>query len=68
MLLGGVYADMDMECLRSIGPALEGHHMVVGIEEYDRLSNAIMASIPQHPLLWRILAIIAKLSCEMESY
>ncbi len=59
---GGVYADLDYECLRPVEPLLEGKNLVLGLEpekhlEFDHaakrgitelLCNAFMASIPGH--------------------
>ncbi len=61
---GGVYADLDLECLRSITPLLEGKQLVVGCEPPQHLDqhdvakrgdfgkilcNAFMASVPDDP-------------------
>ena len=61
---GGVYADLDLECLRPIDSLLEGKQAVIGREppghvaeckatergHFDRiLCNAFMASVPGHP-------------------
>jgi UDP:flavonoid glycosyltransferase YjiC (YdhE family) len=60
---GGVYADLDMESLRPIGPLLEGKQVVFGLEPDEHLAmhrspqrplnrivcNAFMASVPGHP-------------------
>ncbi len=60
---GGVYADLDMECLRPLEPLLAGKAVVFGLEHSDHLQqadikqralrrivgNAIMASTPGHP-------------------
>jgi len=57
---GGVYADLDTECLRPLGPLLENMSMVVGLEprsharqlgERRVLSNAVIASSPGHPFV-----------------
>lgn len=61
---GGVYADMDMECLRPVDELLEGRGMVVPLEPpiHARwmgvetvLSNAFLAASPGHPFLEDIL-------------
>lgn len=60
---GGVYADLDFECLQPIGGLLEGRSLVVGLEpeEHGRLAKAVerglprilcpsfLASVPGHP-------------------
>ena len=60
---GGVYADLDMECCRSVSPLLAGRPLVLGLEPDAHLStplarersltriigNALMASVPGHP-------------------
>jgi hypothetical protein len=68
---GGVYVDLDFECLRPIGPLLEGHRLVLGEEPASHLEltivrrhlspprrivcNAFAASAPGHPF-WMHLA------------
>ena len=60
---GGVYADLDFECLRPLEPLLAGKQLIFGLEPDEHLShdylrqhnlqqlicNAWMASIPGHP-------------------
>lgn len=60
---GGVYADLDYECLRPMEPLLAGKELVFGLEPENHLEidlarernlnrivcNAWMASIPAHP-------------------
>jgi mannosyltransferase OCH1-like enzyme len=48
---GGVYTDSDFECLRSIEPLLEGVDLFCAYSHPDRLNNAIMGSVPGHPLI-----------------
>ena len=59
---GGVYADLDLECLRPIEPLLENKQVLIGREPPGHLAdhgvtgrnggtilcNAFMASVPQH--------------------
>ncbi|NBI50344.1 MULTISPECIES: glycosyltransferase family 32 protein [Burkholderia] len=48
--LGGVYADMDIECVRPLDELLEGRSLVLcGIGQYN---NALIGSAPGHAL-WR---------------
>lgn len=65
---GGVYADLDYECLRPIGPLLEGRELVLGREPEAHLAkpvvrahgldevyaNAFLASRPEHPFWERV--------------
>lgn len=50
---GGIYADLDSECLRPLDPLLDGHgHVVLGRmgtdEEYEHsIPNAVMLSAPR---------------------
>lgn len=60
---GGVYIDMDFECLRPLGPLLAEKQLVLGIEPQEHAArqisgknalnqivcNAFMASVPGHP-------------------
>jgi inositol phosphorylceramide mannosyltransferase catalytic subunit len=48
---GGVYTDADFECLRSIEPLLDGVEIFCAYSHSDRLNNAIMGSVPGHPLI-----------------
>lgn len=65
---GGVYADMDIECLRSVEPLIAGHRAVM-IEEpsvHDLgagnrmvVSNAFMAAEPEHPYIRDVYEALA---------
>lgn len=60
---GGLYVDLDFQCLKSIEPLLERKNIVIGLEPHDHLEkeflqkyeftqilcNAFMASVPKHP-------------------
>ncbi|MDJ0732643.1 MAG: glycosyltransferase [Nostocaceae cyanobacterium] len=46
---GGFYVDMDIECLKPIDDLLEGFELVLS-KAYDAYSNAIMGSVPGHPV------------------
>lgn len=60
---GGIYADLDYECLRPIAPLLDGKELVLGCEPEEHtqramaqgrgvdriLSNAFMATVADHP-------------------
>jgi hypothetical protein len=61
---GGVYVDMDIECLRPVDELLGEHEMVLTLEPpiharymglRSVLSNAFMAARPGHPFLAEIL-------------
>src|SRR5207249_2375410 len=52
---GGVYVDTDLECLRPIDPLLDGVSLFLGALDSGRVSNAIIGSVPGHPLLMRAL-------------
>lgn len=65
---GGVYADLDMECLRAVDPLLEGKDLLLPLEPHIHLQsapataagmrriigNAWMASAPGHPFWDRV--------------
>lgn len=67
---GGVYADLDFECLRPIDGLLEGRSFIVGLEpeEHGRLAKAaerglprilcpsFLASVPGHPFWDHLLS------------
>ena len=48
---GGIYADMDFECLRPFDHVLEAGKVAVAESPYDheRVQNALLASPPGHP-------------------
>jgi hypothetical protein len=52
---GGVYVDVDFECLRSIDPLLDGVSVFFGALDSGRISNAIIGSVPGHPYFERAL-------------
>jgi mannosyltransferase OCH1-like enzyme len=69
--LGGVYADMDVQCLKPIDQwdADHGHDAAVllGVENYDagrqhplHVVNWVLAAAPGHPLLGSMPGIMAK--------
>jgi mannosyltransferase OCH1-like enzyme len=63
---GGLYADTDTECLRPVAGMLEGSQASLFVQVYDnpwtrvrgrppqyeRVANAVLASVPAHPV-WR---------------
>jgi mannosyltransferase OCH1-like enzyme len=48
---GGVYVDVDFECLRSIEPLIEGTDFFIGYRKPNRVNNAIVGSVCEHPVL-----------------
>ncbi|MGH9387196.1 MAG: glycosyltransferase family 32 protein [Vicinamibacterales bacterium] len=55
---GGLYVDLDYECLKNLEPLLKGQRFVTSFAQGTggELNNALMASIPRHPLLPRLMA------------
>jgi len=56
---GGVYVDIDFECLQPLTPLVYCHKFFAGIGGYDYVNNAIIGSVAEHPLLRRMLGILA---------
>jgi len=61
----GVYADMDFEALRSLGPLLDGQQLLLAAMSADAgwdqaIPNAWMASAPRHPFWLFTLAQVIK--------
>lgn len=59
-LYGGMYADMDMECLRSVEPLLQGQQLVLARmgpnpDLEHSIPNAWFASVPGHPFWLQLL-------------
>ncbi|MBL6750789.1 MAG: cell surface protein [Nevskia sp.] len=75
---GGVYADMDFEALKPIGPLLAGHELLFGLEPDSHAArapvrerglsrivcNAFMASVPGHPFWSHLLVRLAQVRHE----
>lgn len=53
---GGVYLDTDFECRRPLEPLLAGVDFFVANLKPGRVNNAIIGSVPGHPLLERAIA------------
>ncbi len=53
---GGLYADTDFECLRSIEPLLEGIEFCAAAIKQGRVSNALIGARPGHPILERAIS------------
>jgi mannosyltransferase OCH1-like enzyme len=54
---GGLYVDLDYECLRSLEPLLDGHRFVTSYtqEAGEELNNALIAAVARHRLLRRCM-------------
>jgi len=76
---GGVYADLDFECLRPIGPLLESRTLVLGAEPdgheapplvrprpagFRLVCNAFLASTPRHPFWEHVVATLPACATE----
>jgi glycosyl transferase-like sugar-binding protein len=48
---GGVYVDVDIECLRSIEPLLGDVDFFIGLAKPGRVNNALLGAVAGHPLL-----------------
>ena len=48
---GGLYVDVDVECLRSIEPLLDGVEFCMANNRPDVLGNAVIGARPGHPIL-----------------
>lgn len=71
--LGGVYADIDVQCLRPIDEwnAERGHDasLLLGLENYEadrpqrlHVVNWALAAVPGHPLLARLPGVVARVT------
>ena len=52
---GGVYMDTDFECLQPIEPLIEELDFFGAYRKLDRVNNALIGSVPGHPILDRAL-------------
>lgn len=54
---GGLYVDFDVECLKNVDPLFpeNGPGMVVGMEDAQWACTAVMASVPGHPSVKRLM-------------
>jgi mannosyltransferase OCH1-like enzyme len=50
---GGVYVDIDFECLRSLEPLLAEVEVFAALQMPERVSNAMLGAVPGHPLFER---------------
>lgn len=56
---GGIYANTDMECLRSLDPILEGVTAFAGMEDGEFLSNALMGCEAGNPFFGHLIDELA---------
>jgi inositol phosphorylceramide mannosyltransferase catalytic subunit len=77
---GGLYADMDVECLRNMEGVLGGKHAVFGVEDRlsprqrsllnhrypERIANFIFAAEPKHPVFAMIIESVKIRSCALD--
>ncbi len=49
--MGGVFMDVDMQCLRPIGPLIKDSHAFVSMRNRDFLENSGFGAEPEHPWL-----------------
>lgn len=68
---GGLYVDLDFECLQPIEPLLHNKKFVIGLEpgkhatnynETSLICNAFMASVPKHQFLKEVLTTLKTIS------
>ena len=70
---GGIYVDLDFECLRCIDPLLEEKHCVLACEPAAHLNtfdgsneskhivcNAFIAAAPKHPFMEHLIKMLSK--------
>lgn len=56
---GGIYLDIDFECLRSLNPLQKAHDFFTCIGGHDYIANSVIGVFPRHPLMERILKILS---------
>jgi mannosyltransferase OCH1-like enzyme len=56
---GGVYVDTDFESLRSIEPLIDEAELFITLAKPGRVNNALMGSVPNHPIVEEALEQIA---------
>ncbi|KAJ0411671.1 hypothetical protein ATCC90586_002055 [Pythium insidiosum] len=58
--VGGVYADVDVECLRPLDELLSRFDFVAGVSNTScvEINNAVIASAPRHLIVQRLIATI----------
>ena len=69
-LYGGLYADMDMECLQPFDVLHHSYDCVLGLENggYFHLGNAIFAATQGHPVMRNCIELIGELEVRPHSH
>jgi inositol phosphorylceramide mannosyltransferase catalytic subunit len=57
-LFGGIYVDIDMECLESFDPLLNTDSFIGWSWPPDTVINAVMGFEPKHPILGKIIKVV----------
>ena len=74
---GGLYVDLDFECLRTVDELLANRGFVIGKEPRKHakwlgakvlISNAFMASVPGHPFLLEIIETMKRINPHITSH
>ena len=62
--IGGMYLDIDIECFSPTDHLLNGHDIVLQLEDSNpkSLNNAVMASIPGHPFWVNVINLMLERS------
>ena len=61
---GGVYVDIDMECIQNIEPLIENEEFFVGTEDNFYYSNELMGCVPHHALMKELVeGIFSSIQC-----
>lgn len=55
---GGIYVDIDFECVKSLDVLVHHHSFFAGIGGFDYINNAIIGSKPNHPILKKLIKIL----------
>ena len=57
---GGMYLDIDVECFTTTDHLLQGHEIVLQLEDKDpkSLNNGVMASVPGHPFWLTVIQLM----------
>lgn len=75
--MGGVFVDLDFECIRSVEPLIDGHDCVFGLEPQEHskrhrknqiVCNAFMACSPRNDLFFRICQQLQHENFEQKKY
>jgi mannosyltransferase OCH1-like enzyme len=58
--LGGLFVDLEFECLKPIDTLLHGSHILVAQEDLYHLSFDLFATVPKNPLILHLLKIFCQ--------